>query len=169
MVTNLEVPLESWAPTEFSEGAGSTSTVVATESYMGGLYSEPELWKLSDAELEYVHDLTIGRKGVGKVTFHGITDCRGLLPELRDILIVEQGEVVVYPEGQVKPPIGKGLNKPASVVLYVCMPKSQTRLSDPQARERYRQRVAQMTEDKGAVFEDYDCEDGTWKFRVNHF
>jgi len=116
-----------------------------------------------------VRDLRVGRENIGHVTFIGDTDCRGLLPQLSEIMIIQQGEVVVYPEACKKPPVGQGLNKPASIVLYGCMPKSQTRLSSPRARERYRQRVAQMTEDKGATFEDYNCEDGTWTFRVNHF
>merc|ERR1712232_194329 len=111
----------------------------------------------------------MGRKGVGCVVFHGETDCRGLLEQLGQLLVIEQGEVVVYPDARHKPPVGQGLNKPASVVLYGCMPKSQQRLSDPRARERYRERVAKMTEEKGAVFEDYNCEDGTWKFHVTHF
>lgn len=134
-----------------------------------GMIVEPELWSLSEAELMKVQDLRVGRKGVGSVTFHGETDCRGLVHKLHDLLVIEQGEVVVYPDARWKPPVGQGLNKPASVVLYGCMPKSQHRLADPNARDRYRQRVALMTEEKGAVFEDYNCEDGTWKFRVTHF
>eukprot|EP00927_Polykrikos_kofoidii_P044684 TRINITY_DN38585_c0_g1_i1.p1 TRINITY_DN38585_c0_g1~~TRINITY_DN38585_c0_g1_i1.p1 ORF type:complete len:1550 (-),score=213.08 TRINITY_DN38585_c0_g1_i1:80-4300(-) len=136
---------------------------------LGGLTVEPPLWLLSEEELACVQGLRIGREGIGSVTFHGITNCRGLLAQLSELLIVEQGEVIVYPDARLKPPVGMGLNKAASVVLYGCMPKAQTRLSEPQSRERYRQRVAQMTEEKGAVFEDYDCEDGTWRFRVNHF
>merc|ERR1719240_1167039 len=134
---------------------------------LDGLTVVPELWNMSEAELEYVHNLKVGREQIGFVTFHGETDCRGLLPQLRALLRVEKGEVVVYPDAQRKPQVGLGLNKPASVVLYGCMPK--TRLSDPNARERYKRRVAQMTEEKGAEFVDYDCEDGTWKFKVNHF
>lgn len=136
---------------------------------LGGLYVEPELWRLTEEQLARVEDLRIGREGVGEVTFHGETDCRDLLPQIKDSLVIEQGEVVVYPDAATKPPVGEGLNKAASVVLFGCMPNSQQRLLHPTLRERYRQRVAQMTEKKGAVFEDYDCEKGTWKFRVDHF
>jgi hypothetical protein len=137
--------------------------------HVAGLEVEPNLWGLSEAELSSVRDLTISRKGVGRVTFNGETDCRGLLHELHNLLVIDQGEVVVYPDPSRKPPVGRGLNKPASVVLFGCMPKSKQRLADPRAKERYRQRVAQMTEEKGATFEDYNCEDGTWKFHVAHF
>lgn len=136
---------------------------------LGGLFVEPRLWRLEEWELAVVRDLRIGRDGVGHVTIHGITDCRGLLAVLREIFIVERGEVIVYPDVRQKPPVGHGLNKPSSIVLYGCMPKAQARLPHPAARERYRQRVAQMTVEKGAIFEDYDCDDGIWKFRVDHF
>jgi len=136
---------------------------------LGGLVVEPALWRLGEEELACVHNLRVCREGVGAVVFEGGTDCRGLLPVLQEILVIDKGEVVVYPDATRKPPIGQGLNKPAHVTLHGCMPKSQQRLSDKSARERYRQRVAQMTEEKGAVFEDYDCEDGTWRFRVSHF
>lgn len=136
---------------------------------LGGLFVEPELWRLRDAELARVQDFRVGRAGVGHVTFHGETDCRGLLPLLHEIVVVAKGEVVIYPEQASKPEVGQGLNRPASIVLFGCLPKSRSRLSDPGARERYQQRVAQMTLDKGAIFEEYCCDDGTWKFRVDHF
>jgi hypothetical protein len=137
--------------------------------HVAGLEVEPNLWRLSEAELSSVRELTISRKGVGRVTFNGETDCRGLLHELHNLLVIDQGEVVVYPDPNRKPPVGRGLNKPASVILFGCMPKSKQRLADARSKERYRQRVAQMTEEKGATFEDYNCEDGTWKFHVAHF
>ncbi|CAE8697614.1 unnamed protein product [Polarella glacialis] len=136
---------------------------------LGGLSVEPSLWEMGEAELSCVVGLRIGKAGIGHVTFNSETDCRGLLPRLHEILSVEQGEIVVYPDPAMKPEVGQELNKPASVVLYGCMPKSQSRLTDSRACDRYKQRVAQMTEEKGAVFEDYSCEDGTWKFRVHHF
>ncbi|CAE7637721.1 NUP98A [Symbiodinium sp. CCMP2456] len=136
---------------------------------LGGLYVNPPLWELDDEALCCVEDLVIGRDGVGHITFHGQTDCRSLLTILPHILMVERGEIVVYPDAALKPEVGHGLNKPATVVLYGCMPKSQSCLTDSRARHRYKQRVAQMTEEKGAIFEDYDPDDGTWKFRVLHF
>eukprot|EP00928_Gymnodinium_smaydae_P031976 TRINITY_DN23291_c0_g2_i1.p1 TRINITY_DN23291_c0_g2~~TRINITY_DN23291_c0_g2_i1.p1 ORF type:complete len:741 (+),score=88.91 TRINITY_DN23291_c0_g2_i1:61-2223(+) len=134
-----------------------------------GFHVDPPLWKLSEADLARVRDLHIWREGVGSVTFQGSTDCRGLLDQLCDILIIEQGEVVVYPDVSKKPRVGQGLNKPASIVLLGCMPRSQSKLADAEARERYKRRVRQMTEEKGAIFEDYDCDTGTWNFRVDHF
>ena len=141
----------------------------STAPDIGGLYVDPPLWELDDEALCCVEELVVGRDGVGHITFHGPTDCRKLLDILPHVLMVERGEIVVYPDAAVKPEVGHGLNKPATVVLYGCMPKSQTCLTDSRARTRYKQRVAQMTEEKGAIFEDYDPDNGTWKFRVLHF
>jgi hypothetical protein len=161
--------LSSHPPSRLSSH-NSQATIEEPDKTFGGLTVEPDLWTLSEAELMAVRDLKVGRGRIGSVTFHGVTDCRSLIYELQDLLVINQGEVVVYPDARLKPPPGEGLNKPASIVLYECMPAtSQRRLADPKARERYRQRVANMTEAKGGVFEDYNCEDGTWKFRVDHF
>lgn len=137
---------------------------------MGGLEVEPDLWSLSEEELAHVSELKVSRAGVGAVTFHGITDCRGLAQRRRllEIIILNPGEVVVYPNQLTKPQVGVGLNKPASVCLFGCLPKAQG-FKDRRARERYKRRVRQMTEDKGAEFVDYDCDEGIWQFRVAHF
>jgi nuclear pore complex protein Nup98-Nup96 len=137
---------------------------------LGGLLVEPDLWSLDQVELARVHELQVSRDGVGAVTFHGITDCRGLVGKrkLSDIVVLSPGEVIVYPNQSMKPPVGSGLNKPASIVLYGCLPKAQVFI-DKKARERYKKRVRQMTEDKGAEFIGYDCDEGIWQFRVQHF
>ncbi|CAE7362133.1 NUP98 [Symbiodinium natans] len=70
---------------------------------LGGLYVNPPLWELEDSALCCVDDLVVGRDGVGHITFHGQTDCRNLLNILPKILMVEQGEIVVYPDATLKP------------------------------------------------------------------
>jgi len=170
-VANLLLQLRS-ADDKLMDGVGTSEEDQGTARStpdLGGLYVRPALWEMDDDALSGVEDLVVGREGVGHITFHGQTDCRGLLKMLHRILMVEQGEIVVYPDAELKPEVGHGLNKAATVVLYGCMPKSKSCLTDPRARHRYKQRVAQMTEEKGAIFEDYDLDDGTWKFRVLHF
>ncbi|CAJ1335778.1 unnamed protein product [Effrenium voratum] len=174
---NLLLRLKSSCTDEPPELPDNLSSEVAAPSPrecpiapdLGGLYVKPLLWEMSWQEQQYVQDLEIGRAGVGQVIFHGVTDCRDLLPLIPQILSVQPGEIIVYPDAALKPDVGQGLNKPASIVLHGCMPKSQSCFVDQKARQRYRQRVAQMTQDKGAIFEDYDPLDGTWKFRVPHF
>lgn len=152
-------------PSGSSRGSGSTRPFVDLD----GLIVTPPLWELTEEQLAHVENLVVAREGIGSVTFHGMTDCRGLLAQLPRLVVVQRGEVAVYPDPSTKPPVGHGLNKPASIILLGCMPKSISRLTDIRARERYRQRVAKMTEEKGAIFEDYDCQEGTWRFRVTHF
>lgn len=135
---------------------------------LGGLMVEPDLWELTEAEAAHVSELRVSREGVGSVTFHGETDCRELKRSLREVVVLNPGEVVVYPNQKMKPPVGTGLNKPATIVLYGCLPKTQG-FRDRKARDRYKKRVKQMTEDKGAEFLDYDCDQGIWHFRVGHF
>mmetsp|Transcript_4732 Transcript_4732/g.14090 ORF Transcript_4732/g.14090 Transcript_4732/m.14090 type:complete len:327 (+) Transcript_4732:2-982(+) len=180
---HLEAPLPTSAPhpmplpsaggrssrRDLAQADGSNVTV-SQRPDLGGLEVEPDIWGLSDEELACVPELRISRYGVGTVTFHGLTDCRDLVTRRRlsDIIVLNPGEVVVYPNQNVKPPVGVGLNKPASVVLFGCLPKAQG-FRDRRARERYKKRVRQMTEDKGAEFVDYDCDEGIWQFRVAHF
>jgi nuclear pore complex protein Nup98-Nup96 len=135
---------------------------------MNGLIVEPDLWSMTETELSCVKELCVAREGVGSVTFHGETDCRGLAPLLTKLVVLNAGEVVVYPDQAQKPAPGKGLNKPARIVLHGCLPKTQG-FRDRKSRDRYKRRVRQMTEDKGAEFIDYDCEQGIWTFRVSRF
>lgn len=127
------------------------------------------IWSMTDSELAAVQDFCVVKGEVGEVTWHGKTDCRSILGQLEELVQLAVGEVVVYPDPAKKPPIGHGLNKPATILLFGCMPRSQGKLRDPAARERYKKKVAQMTEEKGATFLDYDCDKGTWKFYVSHF
>lgn len=135
---------------------------------LGDLNVVPELWLLSESELARVPELCVSRAGVGSVTFHGETDCRKLAGRLAKLVVLERGEVIVYPDQATKPPAGEGLNKPASILLLGCVPKVHG-FRDTKARDRYTKRVKQMTEEKGAEFVDYDCDEGVWRFRVRHF
>jgi len=129
---------------------------------------EPDLERLSSEEIRHVRDLTISRPGVGKVTFHGETDCTDM--DFERIVQLEVGEVLVYPESNVKPPPGTGLNKAATVTMYQCWPPNGSQmLKDVKSQERYKNKIREMTEQKQALFLDYDCATGIWKFSVDHF
>jgi len=144
--------------------------VNVTRPDLGGLDVTPDLWTLPEAELAHVQELRVSREGVGSVTFHGATDCREFIksPVLGEVVILNPGEVVVYPNQKMKPSVGQGLNKFSTIVLYGCLPKTHG-FKDKKARDRYKKRVRQMTEEKGADFVDYDGEKGIWQFNVAHF
>lgn len=154
--------------TDFEVEQMQAAMPLSAKPNLGGLLVTPDLWSMAEDQLAQVDELTIEREGVGCVTFHGKTDCRELAQNLPDVVVLNPGEVVVYPNHKVKPSIGSGLNKPASIKLYGCHPKTQNFASE-RAREKYKNRVRVMTEEKGAEFVDYDCDHGIWEFRVSHF
>jgi len=129
---------------------------------------EPDLERLSPEAQRRVSELTISRPNVGSITFHGETDCTNL--DFERIVRLEIGEVLVYPEHALKPPVGEGLNKAATVTMYQCWPPNGSKLlADMKSQERYRKKIQQMTEEKNAKFIDYDCGTGIWQFRVDNF
>jgi len=144
-----------------------TGSEVTSGRLEGGLVVQPDITRLRGRELQQVSELTVSRTEVGSIVFHGITDCTDL--NLEALVHLDVGEVLVYPNG-VKPPVGQDLNKRATVTMYQCWPPNgHGRLEDPGARDRYRAKIKQMTEDKNATFVDYDCTTGVWKFEVEHF
>lgn len=139
---------------------------------LGNLEIVPDIYMLPASELRHVHNLTIRKAGVGEVTFQGEIDLmheHRVLEELPTIIRLEPGEVVLYPDPGMKPPEGEGLNRPATITLFQCMPPNNGAFPDPESKSRYRDRIARMTEQKGARFVDYDCDNGIWRFRVDHF
>ncbi|CAK0898153.1 unnamed protein product, partial [Prorocentrum cordatum] len=131
----------------------------------------PDVFSLPPSELRRVGGFRIRRRGVGEIAFEGEVDFAsqpGLLEDLTAIVHLEMGEVVLYP-GRDKPREGTGLNRPATVTLFQCFPPEVGQFPDAESKARYRGRIAQMTEEKGAHFVDYDCDTGTWRFQVDHF
>jgi len=139
---------------------------------LGDLVITPDIYSLAATELRQVRELTIHKPSVGEVTFHGSIDLvreHDILEELPSLVRLDPGEVVLYPDASTKPREGEGLNRPATITLFNCMPPSNAAFPDAESKQRYRDRIAQMTESKGAHFVDYDCERGIWRFRVEHF
>lgn len=167
-VSSTSEPTAAHYPSTTPRATPAVATISRPRPDLGGMHVEPDLWSMTDAELARVSDLRVSRDCVGAVTFLGETDCRELVVELPNVVVLNPGEVIVYPDQDMKPPSGQGLNKPANVLLCGCLPKSVS-LKDPKARERYRKRVKLMTEEKGAEFVDYDCDQGVWHFKVQHF
>ncbi|KAF4751082.1 hypothetical protein FOZ63_004725 [Perkinsus olseni] len=117
---------------------------------------------MSEAELARVDNLAIGHYSYGKITWPGLTDVRYL--SVDDTVQFVLGKVAVFLDDSVRPPVGKGLNKPAVVELYV-KPKNMKRAR--QQPEKYINRMRQLTEDLDATFLSYDLE--TWRFKVDNF
>jgi len=154
-----------------SEEALVETTEVARPD-MGHLEIVPDIYALPPSDLRSVRNLTIRKAGVGEVCFNGELDLMNehkVLEELPSIIRLEPGEVVLYPDPGTKPPEGEGLNRPATITLFQCMPPNNGAFPDAESKSKYRERIARMTEQKGARFVDYDCDNGIWRFRVDHF
>lgn len=138
---------------------------------LGDLEVIPDVYNMSVNELRRVRDFTIRKPNVGEVMFPGEIDLvkeRRVLEELTSIVRLDPGEVLVYPDADTKPREGEGLNRQALITLFQCRPPSGS-LTDAESKAKYRDRIARMTEVKGATFVDYDCDRGIWRFSINHF
>lgn len=150
----------------------SINQPVRSRPDLGDMEIFPDIYAMSTADLRRVRNLTIRRADVGEVTFQceiDLTRERAVLEDLPNIIRLDPGEVVLYPDPGTKPAEGEGLNRPAMITLFKCMPPNNGIFPDPESKARYRDRIARMTEQKGARFVDYDCDRGIWQFRVDHF
>eukprot|EP00435_Cladocopium_sp_Y103_P029258 s1313_g7.t1 len=166
--TYLDDGTRSGSPRRYPGEDGENSENVAPETAPGAtvpvngsasaLVVSPELRQLSPEELRRVENLTITRKDVASVMFHGVTDCTDL--DLEKDVLLKRGYVLVYPDPVRKPPKGSGLNKRATVTMFQCFPPAQ----------EYKDKIKKMTEENSACrFIDYDCDSGIWRFEVERF
>jgi len=174
---------EAAASKRLASNPGTTATTVTSSANspppsdleakvaMGDLLVTPNIFAMTPNELRHVRDLKVHRPNIGEVTFHGEIDLltyHDILEDLPKVVRLEPGEVVLYPDSHYKPCEGEGLNRPATITLFNCMPP-QVPDFDEETKARYRHRIAEMTESKGARFLDYDCDKGLWQFCVDHF
>jgi hypothetical protein len=82
--------------------AAPSSAATSSRVEVCGLIVEPNLWSLSEVDLARVRNLCVSRENVGSVTFIGETDCRDLRNHLCDVVVLNIGEVIVYPNQKMK-------------------------------------------------------------------
>ena len=119
-----------------------------------------------------VENFVIGRAGYGNIFFPGMTNIAGM--NFDELVIFRHKEVFVYPDDNLKPILGEGLNKKAQVTLDKVWPidktlqnpiKSPEKLGDMNYEEKLRKACIKM----GAQFVEYRPETGSWVFKVDHF
>ena len=106
------------------------------------------------------------RPDIGRIEWEGDTDVRSL--DLDSLIIIEKKSVEVYadvPEEE-KPPVGKGLNKPAIILLHNIFPKKRNSTQD---RIEFENKLKSVCSENGSEYLDYDHSSGDWVFRVLHF
>ncbi|XP_077197228.1 nuclear pore complex protein Nup98-Nup96 isoform X2 [Paroedura picta] len=141
-----------------------------------GYYTIPSMEELarmtSDKGECVVMDFTIGRKGYGSIYFEGEVNLTNL--DLDEIVHIRRKEVIVYPDDELKPPVGEGLNRRAEVTLDGVWPTDKTSRALIKSPERlaemnYEGRLEAVSRKQGAQFKEYRPETGSWVFKVAHF
>ena len=129
-----------------------------------------ELASKSEADLAALTGFTIAREGYGSIAWEGRVDVRGI--NLDSIVSIERQDISVYDDQEAagtKPAVGEKLNGPAVLTLFKIFPKGGA-TATAEAKEKFLKKLrkanAQM---KDADFISYDPDQGTWKFRVDHF
>ena len=156
--------------TPTKSGADQSSPAGASRSVLPvcgnhNLWTKPSIEAMAgmtEHELSRVEHFQIGHYGMGSVTWPGLTDVRFL--NIDDLIIFKKGSVTLFPDEDLKPPMGTGLNKTAIIELFV-RPKNMDLAKKYEAR--YIDEMRKLTETNGAEFLSYDLE--AWRFRVEHF
>ncbi|KAF1744399.1 hypothetical protein MXB_1260, partial [Myxobolus squamalis] len=157
---------------ESHQSSGSKSGVVLTrDSY----YSRPSVEELNDLTKDnhcYVKDFIVGRYNFGNILFHGETDIFQI--NIDKIVFIERFEVEVYKDDDSnKPPVGFGLNKPATITLLDVFPQSPDgsfiRTLNYDSLRDFEVYLKNKTDDLNAEFLSYFPETGSFSFKVQHF
>ncbi|KAJ1727566.1 hypothetical protein LPJ61_004504, partial [Coemansia biformis] len=131
-----------------------------------------DLRVMSTQQLRAVRNFTVGRVGVGQVSFNkpvDLTSVGSLSAIAGSVVLFDDRVCTVYPDESNKPPRGQGLNVPATISLHDCWPVDRTtgehivRMDDPRVRKHIR-RLRKIEET-----DFVDFVGGTWIFRVEHF
>ncbi|XP_014242477.1 nuclear pore complex protein Nup98-Nup96 isoform X1 [Cimex lectularius] len=141
-----------------------------------GYYTIPsldELAELMDNEGRCIVDnFTIGRLNYGNIFYPDSFDVAGL--NLDEIVHFRHKEVVVYPDDEKKPPVGKDLNRRAQVTLDRVWPVDKTTrqpVTDPVRISLldYERKLENVSAKHGTKFVEYRYQTGSWVFKVDHF
>jgi nuclear pore complex protein Nup98-Nup96 len=151
-----------------------------TEKKVGYTMSPPleELLLLSDAELRNVENFHVSLEGFGSVRFLKPVDLlhdfktRSKLSKIPGhIVLIESKVLTVYPDEEMKPPVGLGLNVEAVIELYSCWPidKSTREYIINEGDARVERHIAKLQRMPDTHFLGFCIADGCWKFKVDHF
>jgi len=125
-----------------------------------------EMARMNEFQLSTVEDLYIENRH-GRIAWEGRTDVRGV--DFDELVTIDQFAATVYPEHierlNLKPEIGKGLNKPAIISLNnIIAPSSEAKKR--RFVDKLKAKTACMDD---AVFLNFDEAKGILTFRVAHF
>ena len=129
---------------------------------------------LSSRDVRAVQNFVVGRKGYGQVRFSQPVDLSQVrsIPDIPGTIVVFDLKIcTVYPDEAIKPPVGRGLNVPATITLEKCWPVSkETRRPIVDVENpRFIAHVERLKRQPETEFIDYIADTGSWIFKVKHF
>ena len=127
-----------------------------------------EMARMNEYELTKIENLFIENEH-GQIMWEGKTDVRWI--NFDELVTIDKFSATVYPEHieklNMKPEIGKGLNKPAIIKLYNIYPPQKNNES---LNKRFEESLKNKTSTlDDAEFIDYNPNSGILTFRVAHF
>ncbi|KAG0018263.1 hypothetical protein BGZ80_007386 [Entomortierella chlamydospora] len=172
-------PTDGQGPVNSNRHENSTPASAPTENKIEGEYwmtpSLEELRKMSRSELQHVQDFKVGLPGYGSVSFLEPVDL-STVPSLSSIcghIVLFQPRIcIVYPDEHNKPPRGQGMNVPALISLENCWPVDKSTrepVKFDKTSPQYAQHLKRLKRQSETTFIDFNTDDGTWTFRVEHF
>ncbi|KAK9452619.1 nuclear protein 96-domain-containing protein [Dipodascopsis uninucleata] len=178
-----EKPKNSATVTSSTDSLSSASSSLISSSKPSRSEELDEYWsspnattlrKMSIKELESVANFKIGRRGYGEVMFRQPVDLSSFAhPEdiPGQIVVISHKVLIVYPDDSIKPPVGQGLNVPATITLEKCYPIAKdtkepiTEVDHPLVPTHIRR----LQGVKDTEFIAYIADTGTWVFNIEHF
>ena len=133
--------------------------------------SREEIEKMSRAQRSKVNDFTVGRDGVGFIHFNAPVDLTKVPVDdiLGGIVVLNLRTATVYSNPAKKPPMGQGLNQPATISLANSWPRKRSAKNGEQDSVRFKKHVERLKKVADTTFIDYDKHSGVWVFSVQHF
>ena len=135
--------------------------------------SRAEVGKMSREQLKRVSHFTVGRQFCGRVIFDQPVDLTtvDLDKILGTIVVINVRSIAVYPDGVVKPPVGKGLNVPSTLKIENSWPRGRDKKSPSPftSGPLFEKHVDRLRKVNNTEFVAYEKVTGTWVFRVPHF
>lgn len=137
-----------------------------------------QMKKFSREQLESVSDFVVGRQGYGSINFDYDVDLTVFAEDFEktmfgvNIIFNENKTVEVYPDEDSKPPVGYGLNVPATITLQNVYPvdrKTKEPIKDNSKVADVQYFVKRLRNMKDMEFISYNPFGGIWVFRVKHF
>lgn len=135
--------------------------------------TKEEILNMNRVQRQKVTGFTVGREGVGQVTFDTPVDLTTI--DLDDLfgklIILNVRQATVYPDQSKKPPMGKGLNVPSTIQLQNSWPRGRDKRnpSHEKAGPRFQKHIERLSKVPDTTFKDYNKDTGVWTFTVEHF